>query len=376
MPSTQIRQAILASAHRVVVKLGTQLLTKRGAAAPSLDLRYIRGMAGQIAGLYQQGFEVTVVSSGAVGAGCAELGLDQRPRYLADQQAIAAVGQRRLMTHMHDAFAPHGLGIGQVLLTRGDFDDRVRYLNFRNCIAQIHKLGCIPILNENDTVSVDELRFGDNDLLAAMACNALRADALILLTVVDGLLDADGERIDLVQDMQQAMRVARRDTTALGTGGMATKLEAAKLVTDAGEIAVIANGREPRVLHRLFDAKPLGTVFAPATRKLSTRDRWIGLTKRPAGTVTVDWGAAAALTKHGKSLLASGITHVSGRFEQGQVIAVVDPAGCPIARGLTNYSAAELRKIMGKRSNQFEKLLGRPGFAAVIHRDNLVRVNH
>ncbi len=372
MPSTEFRQHTLASARRIVVKLGTQVITSHDPAQPGLDQKYLSSMAGQVATLRQQGFEVTIVSSGAIGAGCAEIDLDKRPRYVAQQQAVAAIGQRRLMTRMHDAFAPHDLQVGQVLLTRDDFDDRTRFLNIRNCIAELHKLQCVPILNENDTVSIDELRFGDNDLLAALVCNALRADALILLTAVDGLLDTDGHKIDLVSDIRAASRMTRKHTSSMGTGGMTTKLKAAQLVTEAGEIAVIANGREPDVLLRLFDAQPLGTVFAPAGRKLNSRDRWIGLTKRPAGTITVDDGAAAAITRQGKSLLASGITAVTGRFNPGQVIAVQDTDGREIARGLSNYSAQETHLIMGKRSNQFEKLLGRPAFAAVIHRNNLV----
>jgi len=374
MPSTELRQTVLAGARRVVVKLGTQLLTGHKPVGKGLDVSFIRKIAGQIAQLHEQGMEITVVSSGAIGAGCVELGLDRRPRYVADQQAVAAVGQRRLMTHMYEAFARYGLGVGQVLLTRSDFEDRARFLNIRNCVARLHKLGCVPILNENDTVSVDELRFGDNDLLAGLTCNALRADALVLLTVVDGLLDGQGHTIDLVGDMPQARRMARKDITGLGTGGMATKLEAAKLVTDAGEVVVIANGRHPDVLIKLFEAKRLGTVFAPASRKLNSRQRWIGLTKRPTGSVTVDAGAARALVKQGKSLLAIGIASVQGRFESGKVIAVCDAGGEEIARGLSNYSASEIRKIMGKRSNQFEKLLGRSAFASVIHRDNLVLI--
>jgi len=366
------RKSLLGEARRVVVKLGTGLLTGPNPHHSGLDLAYIKRIASQIADLHQRGMEVTVVSSGAIGAGCAELNLAKRPTYVADQQAVAAVGQRRLMTHLHDAFAPHNLGVGQVLLTRSDFDDRVRFLNIRNCVNRLHKLGCIPILNENDAVAVDELRFGDNDLLAALVCNALRAEALILLTVVDGLLDAQGQRIDLVSSTKQVMSLARQETSSYGTGGMTTKLEAAKLATEAGEVAVIANGRDKDVLTRLFDAQPLGTMFIPTNQKLSSRRRWIGLTKRPAGSVTIDQGAARALGRSGKSLLAIGITAVSGNFENGQVINVYDPTGHAVARGLTNYNAAEIQKIMGKRSNQFEDLLGRPAFATVIHRNNLV----
>jgi glutamate 5-kinase len=369
MPSTDLRQSVLRAARSVVVKLGTQVLTGGDG---RLDLAYIRSMADQIVALGNRGVQVTVVSSGAIGAGCAELGLARRPTDIAQQQAVAAVGQRRLMTHMHEAFEPHGVKVGQVLLTREDFDDRVRFLNIRNCIGHLHQMGCVPVLNENDTVAVDELRFGDNDLLAALVCTALRADALVILSAVDGLLDAGGGVIEMVEDVTAARGVARKDKSPLGTGGIGTKLEAARLVTNAGEVAVIANGREPHVLARLFDAENLGTVFVPAPRKLDSRQRWIGLTKRPAGTVTIDAGAHNALAKRGKSLLASGIVATTGQFDRGDVLLVRDQAGVELARGLTNYTADELRLIMGKRSNQFEKLLGRPAYAEVIHRDNLV----
>lgn len=367
----QLRKSVLSSARRVVVKMGSQLLTDdRG----RLDKGFLKSIAGQIASLRARRFEITVVSSGAVAAGCAELGLSQRPRYIADQQAVAAVGQRRLMTHMHEVFAPHGLEVAQVLLTRADFEDRVRYLNIRNCITRLHRLGCVPILNENDTVAVEELGFGDNDMLAALTCNALRADALVLLTNVAGLLDRSGSVIDMVRDVSGVVRLASGAVSRSGKGGMATKLEAARIVTAAGELAVIAHGREPRVLERLFDAEPLGTVFVPAARKLASRRRWIGIAKRPAGSVIVDDGAAEALRSRGTSLLAIGIMDAVGQFQRGQVVAICDRRQRPIARGLSNYAADEIRRIMGKRSNQFEKILGRPAHAVVIHRDHLVLV--
>lgn len=371
MPSTQLRQTVLAAARHIVVKVGTQLLTDvRG----GLNLAFIASLASQVAELRQRGYEVTVVSSGAIGAGLVELGLKKRPTDIADLQAVAAVGQRRLMTHMHEAFEKHHLKVGQVLLTRNDFDDRVRYLNIRNCVGHLHRINCIPIVNENDTVAVDELRFGDNDQLAAMMCNAVHADALILLSVVDGLLDMDNgsTRIDLVDDINAVLGKARQEKSALGSGGMGSKLTAARIVTEAGRIAVIADGRNEPVLLRLFGGEKLGTVFAPAKKKLSSRSRWIGLTKRPAGSITVDDGAAEAILTGGKSLLPSGITDATGSFDRGDVITVRNHAGDEIARGLTNYSVDDTRAIMGKKSSQIEKLLGRPGFSEVIHRDNLV----
>lgn len=371
MPSTQLRQNELAAARRIVVKFGSQVLSGKDG---RIDVDYVRDVARQIAELKSKGFEVTMVSSGAISAGCAELGLKTRPRDVAALQAVAAVGQRRLMALMHEVFAAHKLEVGQVLVTRGDFDDRSRFLNIRNCVNQLHAFGCVPVINENDTVAVEEIRFGDNDLLAAMLCNALRADALVLLTVVDGLLDSDGNRIDLVEDIAGVTQHLRSDKSPLGSGGMSTKLEAARLAADAGELAVIANGRATDVLLKLFtgDSVGIGTLFSPAGRKLDSRRRWIGLTKRPAGTITIDDGAKNALGKRGKSLLAAGITAVKGKFERGEVVSICDTDGTEVARGLTNYAADEIEQVKGKRSNQLEKTLGRAAYAEVVHRDNLV----
>ncbi len=369
MPSSHLRQTVLAAARRIVVKFGTQTLT---GADGQLDMAYFQQIAGQVAGLRGRGFEITMVSSGAIAAGLKELNLPKRPRDVAELQAVAAVGQRRLMTMLHEAFVAHGLNVGQVLVTRGDFDDRVRYLNIRNCIAHLHRMNCVPILNENDTVAVDEIRFGDNDQLAALTCNALRADALVLLTVVNGLLDGNGERIDLVEDIAAAGGMVKSEKSKLGTGGMSSKLTAARQATEAGEIAVIANGREPNVLPRLFNGDVgIGTVFSPRKRKLDSRSRWIGLTKRPAGTLTIDDGAASALAR-GKSLLPAGITQVAGEFEKGDVVAIVDRSGTEIARGLTNYTAAETAQIKGQKCAQLEGILGKLAYDEVVHRDQMV----
>ncbi|MFW6060452.1 MAG: glutamate 5-kinase [Phycisphaeraceae bacterium] len=369
-------QPRLTAARRLVVKMGTQLLTRRDPENPGLDARYIATIARQVAALRAQDHEITLVASGAIGAGCAELGLHRRPTDVAEAQAVAAVGQRRLMDQMHRAFARHNLEVGQILLTRSDFDDRQRFLNIRNCINHLHQIDCIPIINENDTVAVEEIRFGDNDTLAALTCNAIRADALILLTVVDGLLDEAGNVIARVDDVMSQLALVRREHTHWGSGGMASKLEAARIVTEAGELAVIAHGRTRDILPRLLAGETIGTLFRPAQRKLDSRQRWIGLTKRPAGTLTVDDGAATALRSRGKSLLATGITDVTGRFERGDVLLVRDEAGHEIARGLSNYASDEIRRIQGKKSNQFEKILGRPAYAEVIHRDNLVLLDN
>ena len=369
MPSSHLRRNCLPTARQLVVKLGTQVLTAPGG---GLDRDLLARIAAQVAELRKRGIELLLVSSGAIGAGCAMLDLPRRPRDVADQQAVAAVGQRGLMSLMAEAFAPHGIEVAQLLLTRGDFDNRTRFLNIRNCISRLHAFKCLPIINENDTVATDELRFGDNDALAAMLTNLLRADALILLTTVPGLLDHEGRTIELVEDARDAMRYGRQDVSELGTGGIQSKLDAARMATDAGEMVIIADGREQDVLLRLVAGEKLGTAFVPAARKLDSRKRWIGMTRRPAGAVRIDEGAVNALVQRHKSLLASGIAGVHGNFDRGDVIRIEDTQGRELGRGLTNYNSADLSLIKGKRSNQFEKILGRPAFAEVIHRDNLV----
>ncbi|XAM00646.1 glutamate 5-kinase [Phycisphaeraceae bacterium D3-23] len=385
MPSTELRQSVLRDAKRVVVKVGTQLITKQTPDGPGINTAFLSALLSQIKTLREDGREVVLVCSGAIGAGCAELGLSKKPTDVATQQAVAAVGQRKLMAHLHTAAKRRGMAVGQVLLTRSDFDDRARFLNIRNCITTLHRLDVLPILNENDTVAVDELRFGDNDMLAALTANALRADALVLLTSVAGLLDGEDQVIDLCEDPIAAQRHARQSQSAWGTGGIGAKLDAVRVVCEAGELAVIAPGNRKNVLLDLMRGEKIGTVFTSPVRprsgsssggggKLDSRERWIALTARPAGSVTVDEGAAKALTQRGKSLLASGITDITGRFDRGDVLMVRDTNGRELARGLSNYTADELALIKGKRSAQFEKLLGRPAYTAVVHRDNLVLV--
>lgn len=370
MPSTNLRQTRLTGAKHVVVKIGTQLLIDK---TGQMNQPYIQHIADQIAALAQRKIQITVVSSGAIGAGLAELSLPKRPKDVAKLQAIAAVGQRKLMTCFHEAFKSHDMEVAQLLLTRSDLDDRLRYLNFRNCIAQTHRYGCVPIINENDSVAVDEIRFGDNDMLAALACNALRADALIILSGIDGLLDDKSQRVDLLEHAKSGMKFARDEKSTLGTGGISSKLQATQLVADAGEVAVIANGRIENVILKLLTGeKDIGTVIVPAEKKLDSRSRFIGQTSRPAGKITVDDGAANALVNKGKSLLATGITEVTGRFDRGQVVEIINTSGKALARGLSNYSDGELQHIKGKRSNNFGKLLGREAFDEVVHRDNLV----
>jgi len=369
MPSRELRQSVIAEAKSIVIKMGTQLLTTDDG---GVDLAFMESIAAQVAELQQRGVNVILVSSGAAGVGRQTLNLAERPTDIAAIQAVAAVGQSGLMSRWYDVFKPHGLPVAQMLLTRADFDDRDRYLNIRNCIGELHALRAIPIINENDTVSVEEIRFGDNDVLAALVTNAVRADLLVMLTVVDGLVDADGQVLEIVRDVHEVRRLVHDARSPMGSGGMETKLEAARIVTDAGELAVIAGGRQPEVIRRLFAAEPLGTVFVPAEQKLSSRHRWIGMTARPTGTLTVDDGAAAAVCEHGRSLLATGLVEITGRFEKGDIVLIRDQRGREVGRGLINYGSDEARLIQGRRSDEFEPLLGRRAYEEVVHRDNLV----
>jgi glutamate 5-kinase len=366
-----IRKQYLATARSVVVKLGTQLLSD---AQGKLDAAYLGAVAQQIAQLRQRGLRVTIVSSGAVGAGLRELNLAKRPTDLAMLQAVAAVGQRRLMDAWADAFEPHHLPVAQLLLTREDIDHRTRFLNVRNTIHAAHDLGAVPIINENDTISTDELikiTFGDNDILASMVAGALRADLLVLLTVVDGVLDSAGKPVRLVEDIHTARQHLRPEKSALGKGGMNSKLEAARMVTDAGEAMVIADGRMENVLPRLIDGEDVGTMFMPGKRRRTSRSRWIGAA-RPAGTIVVDDGAVRALVERNKSLLPAGVVRVEGDFDRGDVVAICSTTGFEAARGLTNYSAADVQRIMGKKTADVRALLGVEAYDEVVHRDNLV----
>jgi glutamate 5-kinase len=361
----------LRSVRHLVVKLGTQLLNDR---TNTLDATFVAGVAGQVAALRAGNRRVTIVSSGAVGCGLRLLGLAKRPRDLATLQAVAAVGQRRLMDAWAEAFEPLQIPVAQVLLTRDDIDDRTRFLNLRNTIGAIHRLGAVPIINENDTVSTDELvriTFGDNDLLAALVCQALRADLLVLMTVVDGVLDAAGKPLRTVAKLEEAERLVRNETSQLGKGGMNSKLGAARLVTGAGEAMIVADGRTPDLLPRLLAGEELGTFFAPRPQRAGGRGRWIR-SARPAGTVYVDDGAAAAVVEKNRSLLPAGVSRVEGRFERGDVVAIAAADGRALAHGLSNYASGDVDRLKGKRSAEVRQLLGPSAYEEVVHRDNLV----
>ena len=368
--SRQERQALMGCIRSVVVKLGTNVLAdERGLLDPAQVGRIVE----QVMALESRGLRVSIVSSGAIAAGMGDLALARRPDALPRLQACASVGQAKLMMMFDLALKAHGRHAAQILLVRDDIEDRSRYLNIRNCIAALHAYGAVPVINENDTVSVDEIRFGENDILAAMVTNLLRADLLVLLTTVEGVFrdKARKDRFDVVRDMDEVMTAADETRSALGSGGMATKLQAAAKVVAAGEMAAIANGRRPDVLVDLLAGEPVGTLFLPKTQKMTARRRWIGLTSRPRGRILIDAGAARALRTR-KSLLASGITGTEGTFDAGDVVAIVDPEGRPVAQGLANYSSEDIHKIKGLRTSQFAGVLGERMYDEVVHADNLV----
>jgi len=391
----ETRRLYLSSVRSIVLKLGTQLLTAKTSgpdkvlnapvASPaavggetrahsSLDEQYLDCVARQVVALRQRGIVVTIVSSGAIGAGVRELKLDGRPTDLGRLQAVAAVGQRCLMDAWGAAFAAYTLPVAQLLLTREDIDDRTRFLNVRNTINAVHELGAVPIINENDTISTDELvkiTFGDNDILAALVAQALQANLLVLMSIVDGLLDAESKPVRLVGNLAQAQQLVRAEKSALGKGGMDSKLAAARMVTGAGDAMVVVDGRMPSVLTRLLDCEPVGTLFVPAQRRRSSRSRWIG-SVRTLGAIVVDDGAVQALVEKNRSLLAAGIVAVEGSFDRGDCVAIKSTDGSMVARGLSNYAAVDVHNIRGKKTSQIRDLLGEAAYDEVIHRDNLV----
>lgn len=370
MPSMELRQQIVSRIRRLVVKVGTAVLTGDDG---RLDKGLIARLIRQLAAIQKQGTQVTLVTSGAVGAGIGMTGQARRPKQMPLLQATAAVGQPALMGLYSKELAKYDLLAGQVLVTRHDFEERIRYVNICNTIAALHRLKAVPIINENDTVAVEELdRFADNDTIAALLTNLIQANLLIILTSVDGLLDTAGQRVDLVTHVSEVKGLVKADKSKLGSGGMAGKLGATRFVTDAGEPVIIANGRTPNVLTRILAGEEIGTVFAPAPRRMSARQRWLKSAVRPAGTITVDAGAARAVLSAGKSLLASGIVSIAGEFDRGAVVKVVNQENETIGQGISNYSSLELVRIRGLKSTHIAQVLGHKPYDEAIHRDNLV----
>jgi len=361
----------------IVVKIGTSSLThpERG----TLALSTIATLVEVLTELRQQENRVIMVTSGAVGVGCAQLGLTSRPSTIAQKQAVAAVGQGRLMRVYDDWFSQLQQPIAQVLLTRGDLDDRERYLNAYNTFQELLDLGVLPIVNENDTVATDELKFGDNDSLSALVASLVEASWLFILTDVDRLYSADprlvpdAQPITLVEDLD---RLAEIETQTLGsqwgTGGMKTKIAAARIATMAGVRTVITEGRNPDNIAKILQGVPLGTQFAPHSQPINARKRWIAHGLIPAGKLYLDNGAVKAICQRGKSLLAAGITQVSGEFKSLNAVQLCDAEGKEIARGIVNYSSEELQQIKGQQSDRISTILGYMDAETVVHRDNLV----
>jgi glutamate 5-kinase len=368
------RTSILYNARRVVVKVGSNVLTEDH----GLNLKAIRSISRQICRLIDGGIEIILVSSGAMASGIRKVGLDKRPDEIPKRQAIAAVGQAGLIMEYEKAFARYHKKVAQILLTGDDLNNRQRYLNARNTLCMLLSWQVVPIINENDTVMTEEIQFGDNDNLAAMITLLMDADILVNLTDIDGLYtkdprtSPDADFIPLVSTIGEDIKKIAGDIPgALGTGGMLSKINAAKKVTAAGIPMAIANGGRPDVLKKLFSGKDVGTFFTPKKKKLKSRKCWIAFTLKPKGVIRIDDGAAEAILNRGKSLLPSGIVGVEGEFSVGAPVEFRKTDDETLGTGLVNYSSTDIRKIMGLKSSQIKNRLGHKPYDDVIHRDNL-----
>ena len=365
--------------RRIVAKFGTSLIT---GGTNQLDQSAMTGLVDQIARLHQQGSELLIVSSGAIAAGRQKLGLTRKIRGIPFRQVMASAGQSRLMNIYEQLFDKHGIRVAQALLTRHDLSDRAGYLNTRNTLLALLELGVVPIVNENDVVAVDEIQeasFGDNDNLSAMVANLIDADLLLLLGDIGGLYTADPHRRTDARLIPQVERIDREierlasgTASESGTGGMITKIEAARLATASGVTVVIADGREPDVVMRLAACEAIGTRFVTKTTRLESRQRWMlsGLSTR--GKLVVDAGAANALRKQNRSLLAAGIERSEGRFQRGDIVEIHDPEGVRIGCGITNYGSADIEVLKGAHSGKIAELLGHDYGSEVVHKNNLV----
>jgi glutamate 5-kinase len=375
IPSTTLSPVLL-SARRIVVKIGSSLVTDEGR---GLDAEAIGLWCGQLAQLVQDGREVIVVSSGAIAEGMKRLGWASRPKAIHELQAAAAVGQMGLVQVYESKLRERGIGSAQVLLTHADLADRERYLNARSTLLTLIQLGVVPVINENDTVVNDEIKFGDNDTLGALVANLVEADLLIILTDQKGLFTADPRKDPMAELVPEAQAgdpaletMAGGAGSSIGKGGMLTKILAAKRAAGSGASTVIAWGREPDALVRLTRGETIGTLLVAQTAKNQARKQWIADHLQMRGSVVVDAGAVVKVRDEGKSLLPIGMTSVQGEFSRGDVIAVRDDEGLEIARGLANYTSAEARLICRKSSAEFERLLGYTGEPEMVHRTNLV----
>lgn len=370
------RKGFPSRVRSVVVKVGSGVLSSlEQAGGPER----IRSLADDLAALHAGGLDLVLVTSGAVAGGMEKLGWTERPRAIAEIQAASAIGQGVLMHAYAEAFRPHGITVAQVLLTHGDLANRVRYLNVRGVLETLRHRRVLPIVNENDVTSVEELTFGDNDRLAAMLTGVVEADLLVLLTTSDGLHEQDprlhpgSPRLGWVDDVTPAVEaLARESSSSLGRGGMASKVQAARIAGRLGVWVVIANGLKRGLLRAAVAGDDVGTVFVPSGKRVSSRQHWIAYTRRPQGELAIDEGAFRALVQDGKSLLPKGVRAVRGEFVSGDAVKVVGPDGREVARGLVSYNTGEIERIRGRHSREIESILGYRYTDEVIHRDDLV----
>jgi glutamate 5-kinase len=376
MSNKDIRRKVLGKARRIVVKVGSSILAS---VDKGLHYEVFSRLTKEISDLKRQGCEIVLVSSGAIAAGMEKLGYKTRPQAITQKQATAAVGQTRLMNIYEDYFSRYQQMVAQVLLTHDDLSHRRRFLNARNTLLTLLELGIIPIINENDTVAVDEIKFGDNDNLSALITNLIGADLLVILTDIDGLCDSDprvnpnARCIFLVEDIDGDIEgIVGETKNEMSVGGMISKIQAARKASRFGIPTVVARGTKDGILHQILKGKEIGTLILPKGEALSSRKHWIAFNPKPKGDLIVDEGAKKAVVQKGKSLLPSGVVRIKGSFDRGDLVTCVGPRGKEFARGLVNYSASELEKIKGLRSNEIEITLGYKYSDEVIHRDDLV----
>ena len=371
---TSIRKSTLQNVKKVLIKIGSAVLTGKD----GLDLQIIEQLVDEIADLTKKGYQVVIVTSGAIASGKHRMGISGPLKSMPQKQAAAAIGQGRLMRVYSNAFGKHGIYVAQILLTMSDLTDRKRFLNVRNTLSTLMEWGVIAVINENDTVAVDEIKFGDNDHLAAMIANITEAHLLINLTNTEGLYDKNpalskkAKVISLVKEITEEIEAAATaDTSSVGMGGMKSKVIAAGKVTAFGIPYIIAPGKDKGILQAIFAGKEKGTLFLPLSKHLNSRKCWIAFTLRSRGKLIIDDGARMAIVEQGKSLLPSGILDVDGDFGVGDPVLCVDKQGVTLAKGLVNYGSQEIRKIMGLKSSKIEQVLGYKDYDEVIHRDNM-----
>ena len=369
-----IRRQTIANVKKILIKIGSAVLT----GAEGLDLKIIDALVREMSDLAGLGYSIVLVTSGAIASGKHRLNITSKLKSIPEKQAAAAVGQGRLMRVYSKAFEKKGLYVAQILLTLSDLTDRQRYLNIRNTLSTLMEWGVTPIINENDSVAVDEIKFGDNDNLAAMIANIVEADIFINLTSTAGLYDCNpteskkAKLISLVPEITSEIEAAATaETSSVGTGGMKSKILAAKKVTAMGIPCVIAPGKRKNILTDILAGREIGTLFLPMVDRLNSKKYWIAFTLRPRGRLIIDDGAKKALLTKGKSLLPSGIIDVEGDFELGDPVSCIDREGTVLAKGLVNFSSVEIRKIMGLKTSQIYQVLGHKDYDEIIHRDNL-----